>query len=258
MIRQSVLPEILQDFDYYKHKLPMYLQQSDGFLSHFRIWYDFLVSDKKIVLNDIDYPYTSIVGSADTLFNLLNIFDIAVDDYGGIVDNYLNYINALAEVDESDEYTCDILDKLAALFGLTRSFQVSYGLPKIYKRVKLTNSELLLLIRTQIIRNYCDGSYEQIRAYYETVGLRVLMYYDGSAQLTNYLLSISNAQYTYTDNVQYLFLAGLLTIQSMGIAYSYAIYDETKALFWATADTYIEDALGWEDEDNQTGGEWII
>ena len=61
----TVLTEKLKSFDYYKNKLPMYLRSSDGFVSHFEIWYDLLAGQNK----------NGVVNVCDTILNLLNIFD---------------------------------------------------------------------------------------------------------------------------------------------------------------------------------------
>ena len=59
----SVLVEKLKSFEYYKNKLPMYLQSSDGFISHFEIWYDLLIGQNN----------NGVVNVCDTILNLLNI-----------------------------------------------------------------------------------------------------------------------------------------------------------------------------------------
>lgn len=80
MITTSLLPEELHSFEYYKNKLPLWLQQTYGFLEHFRIWHNLLTGietdlegtipdytyyvygaiDEEIVIDD--FPFTSNVG----------------------------------------------------------------------------------------------------------------------------------------------------------------------------------------------------
>ena len=251
MIEHSILPEQLKDFDYYLHKLPMYLQQSEGFSSHFRIWYDLLVGNQN---------NNGVVGTADTLFSLLNIFDVYINESFEVVDDYLTYLNSLPDNEEGTQ--SDILDKLAELFGVTRVFQITYtqNNQTHTEVLHLNNKELLLLIRTQIIRNYCDGTYEQIRQYYNSVGLQILMYSTASAAtLDLYLVSISGTENAYSANIQKLFLAGLLTIASLGISYNYAIQDTSLALYWSEEASGV---LGWTSPDtdsaDENGGQWII
>lgn len=43
MIVKSLFPEVLQSFEYYKNKLPLWLQQTYGFITHFKIWHEFLM-----------------------------------------------------------------------------------------------------------------------------------------------------------------------------------------------------------------------
>ena len=73
MITQSIIPQKLQDFEYYKSKIPLYLQNSEGFQEHFRIWYDLLVD--------------GVVKNADILLNMLLIFD----------KDYLSYLHSIDE-----------------------------------------------------------------------------------------------------------------------------------------------------------------
>src|SRR5574344_3152197 len=89
MITQSILNDKLKSFDYYKSKIPLYLQNSDGFIEHFKIWYDFLVNE---------------VESSDIFLNLLLLFD----------PDYLTYLSNNVEDYSNNE--SDILDKLGAIF----------------------------------------------------------------------------------------------------------------------------------------------
>ena len=259
MFETSVLTKELKSFDYYVHKLPMFLQQSCGFIEHFRIWYDLLVGVS-------DGGYTGVVGAADTLFALLNIFDLTSNDEGDIVDgNIEDYLNVIAmlpdsKVDaEGHSTACDTLDKIASLFGLTRSFEVTYLEDNVeHKEVlSLNNAEFLILIKAQIIKNYCNGTYEQIKAYYESVGLYIFVTTaSDSATSELYLVKTSQqSEYTQSENVRKMFLSGLLTIQNMGIAYRTAIIDLNNILLWTEQTGTIE--YGWGDG-NIVGGQWLV
>mgnify|MGYP003288801105 CR=1 FL=1 len=63
MYSVSILPEQIREFEYYKNKLPLFLQNSYGFIEHFRIWYDLLTSDE----------HTGLADNCDIILYLLNI-----------------------------------------------------------------------------------------------------------------------------------------------------------------------------------------
>lgn len=258
MLKSSVLHEKLQSFDYYFYKLPSFLQQSEGFVEHFRIWYDILVGMHDVRNN------TGVVGSADTLFNLLNIFDQEIDDNGNIINHYLEYVNSLPDSEEG--YASDILDKLGSLFGVKRSFEVTYTNQEGLQRrcLHLNNHDFLILIKAQIIKNYCNGTYEQIKRYYESVGLFVYITTSTEPATSNvYLISVTNdAVYTPSEDVQAMFFAGLLTIQSMGITYRHALVSLDKLLIWSKAADDSQDEVlesnGWGDASGENGGTWVV
>ena len=239
MIDKSIIPEKLQSFDYYKHKLPLYLQQSYGFLSHFRIWFDLLVGDN----------HKGLVGSSDELLNLMNIFD----------EDYEDVLIALDSEHVSEEHrlgtTCDILDKLGALFGVSRTFEVTVN--GTTSLLSLDNYEFLILIKTQIIKNYCEGTSEQMNAYYESVGLKMYVQTSTNEIATaNLYLVIKEGEtsYNYSTNIKKMFLAGLFTIQSAGIKYNHSFLDLDTVLFWDVINT--EHTNGWGD--TESGGQWVI
>lgn len=219
MITTSILNEKLKLFDYYKNKLPLYLQNSEGFQEHFRIWFDLLVgNDNK-----------GLVGTADTLFNLIQIFD----------KDYLTYIETL---DDYDEHTMDMLDKLGALFGVNRILQVTYTQDSstITEQLNLTNAEFIYLIKSQIIRNYCEGTREQINGYYKDIGLEMYVQTIDIATANLYLVENDNM----SRNVIKLFLGGKLHIESMGIMYRYLLINFEDLLLW--------DTRNWDE------GEWAV
>lgn len=231
MITTSIIPDQLQSFDYYKDKLPVYLQNSEGFQTHFKIWYDFLKQ--------------GVVKNADILLNLLLIFD----------KNYLTYLQQLDADMSPTSFTCDILDKLGSIFGVTRHFTVEYEVEgkKVSELLTLDNNDFLILIKAQIIKNYCEGTREQISEYYKTVGLQLYVQTDNTSDATAnlYLTTGSgDTQYSYSENVKKMFLGGMLRIESVGIKYQEAFVDISRLLFWDTINA--EATNGWD------GGEWII
>ena len=236
MITKSIIPQKLQDFEYYKSKIPLYLQNSEGFQEHFRIWYDLLVD--------------GVVKNADILLNMLLIFD----------KDYLSYLHSIDEEIESDGYVCDILDKLGSIFGVNRYFKVTYeeaGQP-ITEQLQLDNEEFLILIKGQIIKNYCEGTRQQIEEYYKSVGLQIYVQTDSTSEATaNLYLTVGTggSSYDYSENIRKMFLGGMLRIDSVGIKYQEAFIDVSRLLFWDIIDE--ENNNGWGDN-GYVGGEWII
>lgn len=244
MYSTSILNDKLKSFGYYKNKLPLYLRNSNGFIEHFKIWYDLLTNDDMGV---IEY--------ADTLLYALNIFD----------DKYLEFIadfcaevffnnQAIQSVTVDNETTdtvvydsqsfnagygtqCDILDKIGSWFGVSRNFSVKYlakstdSEPTTYD-LSLTNDEFLMLIKCRIVRNHFNGSYEQMKAFYELVGLYtyVATIPDKDARALIYLIETSER--VYSDNIKHMFKAGELLISSMGVQYDYTVTSTDNALRW--------------------------
>lgn len=236
MITQSIIPEKLKSFDYYLNKIPQYLRSSVSFQEHFRIWYDLLVK--------------GVTNNADILLNLLLIFD----------PKYLEYLQSIDEEMSPDSTYCDILDKLGNIFGVTRHFKVTYKQQgvDITEQLTLDNTDFLILIKAQIIRNYCEGTRKQISDYYLSVGLKMYIQSDDNSPATAnmYLATgVQGSNYSYSENVRKMFLAGMLRIESVGIKYVEAFVDMSALLFW---DTINEDnSNGWGDDTYQ-GGEWAI
>lgn len=220
----SVLVEKLKSFEYYKNKLPMYLQSSDGFISHFEIWYDLLIGQNN----------NGVVNVCDTILNLLNIFD----------KDFLTNLIKLENTEVSDEHPygtkSDILDKLALFFGLTREFSCVYTetQQEFTKEISLDNEELLLLIKCQVLRGSYDGTYEQYKSFYKDIGLEMLLLTkDNYASTVDLLLAkIEGAQPGekgyYSENIEIMFKSNLLRVQSLGITYNCSIVDLTTFLIW--------------------------
>ena len=146
MYEESILPKKLRTFNYYYNKLPLFLRNSYGFVEHFKIWYDLTYNNDN----------KGIVNIGDLLLYLLNIFD----------KDYLETINNMEDSDNGN--ASDILDKIGLLFGVSRKFSVNYleGAQTVHEELSLNNEEFLILIKCQIIKNYCNGSEIQIQDYY--------------------------------------------------------------------------------------------
>lgn len=200
MNTNSIVPDKLKDFDYYKQKLPLYLQNSYGFIEHFRIWYDMYVGTGE---------YAGIIHVSDVLLSLLNIFD----------DDYLDYINNMPESNSGTQ--SDILDKIGNLFGVKRQFSCTYfdNYNYITDELVLNNEEFLILIKGQIIKNYCEGTYEQIEQYYNSTGLKICITTSELSNAESHTYLITTDDSDYSDNIKKMFLAGMLRIESMGIKY---------------------------------------
>lgn len=145
----------------------------------------------------------------------------------------------------------DWLDKIGELFGVKRALSVQYTENNIVKteQLNLNNEDFLKLIQCQIIKNYFNGSYEQIKQYYEKVGLRVL-YINAEEEATCnvYLLKTEDSAFDYSDNIKKLFLSGLMLIESAGIKYTTGVINLGALLIWDKAVT--SNYTGWD------YGEW--
>lgn len=209
-----LLPEKLQSWEYYKNKLPLFLQQSFGFLSHFRIWYDLLKGYE---------DNGGILGAGETILELLNIFD----------DDILSKIRSLSGAGEGEDTYTDLLDKIAALFAVSRDVICTWAESgtEITETLHLNDEELLTLIKGRIITMYCDGTFDQQIEYYNAAGLKVIIVTDDQpANVRIYL--VDGGEKKYSDNTKKLFKSGLLRITNIGIGYQTLITDLTNILIW--------------------------
>lgn len=181
-----MLDQNLLDFKYYTNSLSMFLKRSFGMLEHFKLYYD--------ILKEIDDEETKIFDSLD-IFNENYDLDLATD----------------------------ILDKIGSMLNVKRKFQVTIS--DVVHDLTLTNEELLLLIKAQIIKNHYNGTYLQYKSLYELANIPVIIYTATNASATVNCYLNYNTDVTITDNIKYMFQAGMLSIESMGIAYTYSIAD---------------------------------
>lgn len=238
---KHLIPLEIREFRYYERKLPLYLRNDDCFIEHFRLWYELLMGEgddeQGIAINE----FKGVSPTSDLLLYLLNIYD----------NNFLNTISQLKDYDDN----CNLLDMIGNLFGLRRTFSLEYyettiSTTKIAATVSLTDKEFLTLIKAQIIRNYCDGTYEQVMQYYADAGLQILPIYSDSynASVDAYLNQTSDI----TPNIDKLFRGGYLTIEHLGIKYTYTIIDLLNILIWADENGQGGNSF-WADENNAGG-----
>lgn len=228
----SILPNELLSFDYYKNKLPLYLQNSHGFETHLKIWYELLAGN--------DNEYSGIVPTADGILALLNIFDP-------------NYESVLEAMSTDDNTTSDMLDKLGNLFGIKRTLTVTYSVDDetFTEQLSLDDHDFSIFVKSQIITNYCEGTYEQLNEYYKSVGLQMYILTDVElATSILYLITIPSSIYEYSENLIKLFLAGMLRVESMGIEYKQALLVFNEILIFDKEVT--SEYLGWD------SGAWIL
>ena len=203
----SILPEELQSFEYYRGLTPMYLQDVHGFLEQVKIWFNSTMQKSSILTCGTDVPCgveadtrtESIVSVIDKTFAFLDIFNTSGQH--------------LSE-------SADILDKLASLFGVSRQFSVTIEDEK--KQLNLSDNDLLILIKCQIIKNFFNGTHEHLMRCFEIVNLPVMPLTDTQpAHCKMYMLLQDENE--VSQNVKDMFLSGMLSVESMGIYYTYAI-----------------------------------
>lgn len=147
----------------------------------------------------------------------------------------------------------DILDKLAELFCVARQFNVTYvdnEQVSHTEELTLSDAELLLLIKVEIIRSHYDGSRESLIDLYSSLGLLILYATSSSGDCDVYLCTTSGSTTAYTDNIKKMFWAGMLHIQSLGINYSFTIISIENVLIWDKA--VDANYTGWD------GGIWAL
>ena len=232
-----LIAEKLQTFEYYYDKLPLYLKNSYGFAEHFRIWFELLKSGDK----------NGIVNVSETLLYLLDLFDDKYLEKLSQIEGTLPKLDTPQNVPASPSYglQSDILDKIGLLFGVKRQFGIKYTENdiEVEEDISLNNQDFLLLIKGQIIKNYCEGTYDQIKGFYNSAGLNVyIITTDEGASSHVYLAEAGD----YSDNVKKMFKSGLLRIESMGITYTEGTKVIATFMVWDSAkETEYWDEGGW-------------
>lgn len=240
-----LIPLTIREFRYYERKLPLYLRNDDCFVEHFKLWYELMMGEGDDNMGIAISEFKGVSPTSDLLLYLLNIYD---KDFLSIISQLKDYNN-----------NCDILDMLGNLFGLRRTFSFEYhetatSTTKTAATVSLTDKEFLTLIKAQIIRNYCNGTYEQVMQYYADAGLQILPVYNDTynASVDAYL----NEDKDVTDNISKLFRGGYLTIEHLGIRYTYTITEMLNILVWADKNGQGGNSF-WADENN-VGGVFVV
>lgn len=235
MYEDLIAPEI-QTFEYYKNHIPLFLRNSYGYIEHFRIWFDILMGEGGVV---------------PTFDHVLRMLDVFAPDY----------LDRLAEMDPSGQES-DILDKIAALFDVNRYVHVDYvdSGTEYHEDLTLTNDELLMLIKGQIIKNYCQGDRATIDWYYNNIGVKVLSVTldDPYDTPTCNLYLIEDPNDPYSANVKKLFLTvnystsenlqnGMLNIYQLGVKYTGDVISlSSNTLKWDSNDANeIWDVGAW-------------
>lgn len=197
-----MIKEKYLDFNYYYNSLSTFLKQSYGVKEQFEIFWN--------ALKELD-------STGDKIFNNLDITD---EDY--------------STTDKDD-----ILNKLAKLFNVNRDFRVEYN-DEIYD-LHLSNGELLLLIKAQIIKNNFDGTMEMCKLLYDKAGLPVVMITEENEHAT-VSVYLNESEANIADNLFHMFMSGLFTIESAGIKYIHVSTDVSKFAVWDSSDT----SIGWD------------
>lgn len=204
-----MLNEKLLSLDYYFNKLSMFMSNSYGVKEQFAIIHNILVS---------------VDSTIDTFFENFNIMSQDIT-------------NVIAPGSNES----DVLDKIASIYGVARQFSVSYTDGETqYTDVELNlnNFELLMLIRATIIQNNYSGTYEETIDFYKLIGLTGLITLLNAQDLAecDVYLTPSNI---ITENISKMFLAGLLTLKSLGIKYNHTYIDINNIGVW--------DVSEWDD-----------
>lgn len=223
-----MIAEKLKTEKYYLDKTSMFLKNSYGITDHFSM----LIT----ILNLVDE-------TADKLFHS---FDITKDE------NYV-YLQSLKQEPWSTTETIDLLDKIGALYGITRKMNVKYVDPQdashtIEETLTLNDDEMWLAIKGQIIKNGYDGTFGQAKAYYKKMKLSTVLMTESqlnqlicspilidegdiSIEGTNHVIIISN-------NIKKLFLGNVFTIESMGVNYLPLIFKLSEFALYDVDDGY--------------------
>ena len=91
-----------------------------------------------------------------------------------------------------------------------------------------------------------------MRKFYDDAKLKIYFYSDNPTSVNVYLLNTPGSEdFNYSNDVLDMFYAGLLTIESMGITYTYSQQNYNDILVWANEDGSLGNN-GWD------SGEWSI
>lgn len=133
------------------------------------------------------------------------------------------------------EHTSDLLDKIGAIVGVQREYP--------WLDSPLTNSQLYVLIYTQIIRNNFKGTQKELRELYQEIegiaglaGENVQIHYVPNQARPLECLLLFNTNETYGSKADSplgkCFAHGLLSIRSMGVLYNEQFFDFANIGFY--------------------------
>lgn len=216
-----MINEKLVDFNYYYNKLPLYLRNSETFPEHLRIWVEFIQG-----MNNY----------ADDMLGLINVFNPNyIQQYGDICD--------------------DFLDKIGALYGVRKKFSVTYlddNSQEVTKELILNRTEFYILIKAQIIKNFFDGTNEQLNDFYLQARIPMIYVTATSGQCDILLLVDKLKEINEnSENIIEMFKSGLLSVESLGIHYNRVRKDSSASLEWGN-DSDLSVGTLWDN------GEWVI
>jgi len=214
----------LNTWSYYYNKLPLYMKNSYGIPDHFEMIFDLLSTLENLQID------------------ITIAMNIMQDNYfANVVSKYYDNIT-----DAKNSYDFDLLDRLASLYGFNRQMNVKYydsTFSLVTQKLNLTNYELYLLIKARIIQNNYDGTILSAYDYYNNIGLPIYVFTDeGSAATVNLYIGFTS---DVSDNIKYLFYAGYLTLNSVGIIRNIHDIDISKLGIWALADSIASDNNQW-------------
>lgn len=223
----SILPEELQSFEYYKGLTPMYLQDVHGFLDQVKIWFNLCMQKASILTCGTDVRCGAVTVGSRT------------DSIVSVIDKTFAFLDIFNTSGQHLSESSDILDKLASLFGVSRQFSVTIENEK--KQLNLSDNDLLILIKCQVIKNFFNGTYEHLMRCFEIVNLPVMPLTDTQpAHCKMYMLLQDENE--VSQNVKDMFLSGMLSVESMGIYYTYAIQiAQNIAIFDSLSSTAVFD-----------------
>lgn len=228
----------LQEYDFYRKSLSLFMKNTPGILARCDMWTDIL---------------KNVLSCGDKIIELLNIFY-----YQSATDNYLTELGYTLSNTKTN-----FLDEVASIYGLSRQVVLTQnyktnaqGLPEIVPKaqrvtgqITLTDKELLVLIESTIRRYNFNGTRQGLREIYEGTPLFAWSHYQSDIypeEIKAYIQNIKHPSFltelgiVYIDNndtraacviaidkskasanIMNLFTNGLLTIESMGIEYTY-------------------------------------
>lgn len=238
----SLLRKELQDPLFYEHSLSMFMKDSPGILDRCNMYVEIL---------------KNILTCGENIFKILDIFYYKKDSSGALKTYFTE--NNINPEDSSDKW----LDQIASILGISRKFTVPryYNENEIIEApfvCELTNKELLIYIEATIAKYNFDGTCQSLRKIYKGTSVYNLNVYSQKTfppEITNYLnnmmqesfltklnivykssikseagiepasCTLSMSSENSTDNLKTLYVNGLLTIESVGITYTY-VFDE--------------------------------